>query len=113
VTDLVIVLTTVPAGDVGDRLARTLVEERLAACVNVLAPMRSVYRWRGMVESEAEQQLIVKTRRSLVPGLTARLTTLHPYELPEILVLDVAQGSDAYLAWVRENTGPDPAPTDG
>jgi periplasmic divalent cation tolerance protein len=113
VTDLVIVLTTVPAGDVGDRLARTLVEERLAACVNVLAPMRSAYRWRGIVESEAEQQLVIKTRRSLMPRLTARLTVLHPYELPEILMLDVAQGSEAYLAWVRESTSPDPAPTDG
>ena len=107
-TDLVIVLTTVPAGETGDRLARTLVEEQLAACVNVLAPMRSTYRWRGAVESEAEQQLVVKTRRSLVPRLTARLTALHPYELPEILVLDVAQGADAYLAWVRDSTSPDP-----
>jgi periplasmic divalent cation tolerance protein len=109
VTDLVIVLTTVPAGDTGDRLARTLVEERLAACVNVLAPMRSTYRWRGAIESEAEQQLVIKTRRPLVPRLQARLAALHPYELPEILVLDVAQGADAYVAWVRENTGPDPA----
>jgi periplasmic divalent cation tolerance protein len=113
VTDLVIVLTTVPAGDAGDRVARSLVDERLAACVNVLAPMTSTYRWRGAVEVDAEQQLIIKTRRSLVPRLTARLAALHPYELPEVLVVDVAQGSDAYLAWVRDSTSIEPAPTDG
>jgi periplasmic divalent cation tolerance protein len=104
VTDLVLVLTTVPTGDLGDRVARTLVEERLAACVNVLPPMRSTYRWKGAVETEPEQQLIIKTLRALLPKLSARLSALHPYELPELIVLEAGQASEAYLAWVGEST---------
>jgi len=103
-TDVVVVLTTVPAGSKGEEIGRTLVEERLAACVNVLAPMTSIYRWRGAVEHESEQQVIIKTTRNRVPALQARLGTLHPYELPEFLELTVADSNSAYFAWVVDAT---------
>jgi periplasmic divalent cation tolerance protein len=102
--DVVVVLTTVPAGGTGEEIGRTLVEERLAACVNVLAPMTSIYRWRGAVEHEPEQQMIIKTTRHRVPALQARLGALHPYELPEFLELTVADSSSAYLEWVVDAT---------
>jgi periplasmic divalent cation tolerance protein len=101
--DIVLVLTTVPDSDQGEVIARTLVEERLAACVNVLPPMASIYRWRGGVERESERQLIIKTTRQRVEGLRARLTALHPYELPEFIVLAVADGGAAYLQWIEES----------
>jgi periplasmic divalent cation tolerance protein len=103
VTDVVIVLTTVPEGEVGEQIARALVEERLAACVNVLAPMTSVYRWEGRVEHERERQLVIKTSRDRVALVQARVAELHSYDLPEFLVLPVADGSAAYLGWVAEN----------
>jgi periplasmic divalent cation tolerance protein len=102
--DVVVVLTTVPTGSKGEEIGRTLVEERLAACVNVLAPMTSIYRWRGAVERESEQQIIIKTTRNRVPALQARLTALHPYELPEFLVLPVADSSSAYFEWISQET---------
>jgi periplasmic divalent cation tolerance protein len=98
-----LVLTTLAAEADGAALAKTLVDERLAACVNVLAPMTSVYRWKDTVEQEREQQLVIKTTRARVPALRARLLELHAYELPEFLVVDVT-GSDTYLAWIREGT---------
>ena len=101
-----IVLTTLGADADAAALARTLVEERLAACVNILPAMRSVYRWQGKVEQEREQQLVIKTASDRVPALEARLRQLHPYELPEFLVLEVAGGSEAYLAWVGESAHP-------
>jgi periplasmic divalent cation tolerance protein len=101
--DIVLVLTTVPDSDQGEVIARTLVEERLAACVNVLATMTSIYRWRGAVEREAERQVIIKTTRARLPALQARLAALHPYELPECIVLAVADGGAAYLQWIEES----------
>ena len=106
----VVVLTTLPAsGDVSGDVARTLVSERLAACVNILAPMRSVYRWEGAVQEDDERQLVIKTTRARVPDLWARLRTLHPYDVPEFVVLPVADGSHAYLEWIRGSTTPGPA----
>jgi periplasmic divalent cation tolerance protein len=103
-TDLVIVLTTMPADDRADELARALVEERLAACVNVLGPMSSTYRWRQTVEHEAERQLVIKTSRQRVPALKRRIRELHPYELPELIVIPIEDGTAAYLQWVAEQT---------
>lgn len=101
----VIVLTTL-AGDADAlALARTLVEAQLAACVNILSPMRSVYRWDGEVRAEAEQQLVIKTTAARLDALTTHLLALHPYDTPELLVLD-ARGSEAYLRWVGEMTTP-------
>ena len=100
-TDVVLILTTVPEGDLGDTIARRLIEERVAACVNVCAPMASLYRWRGVVERAAERQLVIKTTREHVPAVHACIAELHWYELPEFLVLAVADGSTAYLEWIR------------
>ena len=102
----VIVLTTLGADADVASLARTLVEERLAACVNVLAPMTSTYQWKGTIEQDREQQLVIKTTAARLPALEARLRDLHPYELPEFLVLPVSTGSEAYLQWVRDSTMP-------
>ena len=98
----VIVLTTLGLDTDAAALARTLVEERLAACVNVLPPMISIYRWKDAVAQDREQQLIIKTAAERVPALEARLRTLHPYEVPEFLVIPLAGGSHAYLTWLRE-----------
>ena len=100
-TDVVLVLSTIPDDERAQTLARTLVEEKLAACVSVHAAMTSVYRWNGEIESSAERQLVIKTTRARVAELESRLKALHPYELPEFLVVPVEGGSDEYLRWVR------------
>jgi periplasmic divalent cation tolerance protein len=100
-----IVLTTIGTDTDPGALASTLVEERLAACVNVLPPMVSVYRWQGSVERSPEHQIVIKTTTDRLDALEARLRQLHPYEVPELLVLDVARGGAAYLAWVRDSVG--------
>lgn len=101
--DAVIVLTTLAADVDAAAFARALVAERLAACVNILPMMTSVYRWEGRVEEAREQQLVIKTAAGRVAALAARLRELHPYEVPEFLVLRVSEGSDAYLRWLRDS----------
>jgi len=101
-TDIVVVLTTVADDERAEGLARQLIDERLAACVNVHPAMTSFYRWNGAVDAGAERQLVIKTTRNRVPALEARLRELHAYELPEFLVLAVEQGSAGYLTWVGE-----------
>jgi periplasmic divalent cation tolerance protein len=103
--DIVLVLTTVATLEAAETIGRTLVEERLAACVNVLAPMISIYRWHGAVERDEERQLVIKTTRQQAAAVQARVAALHPYELPELLVVPVAGGGDAYLQWVKAETG--------
>ena len=102
-SSFVIVFTTLPADHDADLVAHTLVSERLAACVNVLAPMRSIYRWEGKVEEASERQLIIKTTSARVEALKTRLSSLHPYDVPEFLVLAVSGGSEAYLRWLAES----------
>jgi periplasmic divalent cation tolerance protein len=102
--EIVLVLTTVSDDERAESMARTLVEEHLAACVNLHAPMTSFYRWKGGVERDPERQVVIKTTRERLPALEARLKQLHSYELPEFLVMMVDSGSAAYLSWVRENT---------
>jgi len=104
-TDLVLVLTTMPDDRRAEELARTLVDERLAACVNVHGAMRSTYRWQDQIERDAERQVVIKTARGRLPTLEARLRALHPYELPEFVVLSAEAGSAAYLAWVAAEVG--------
>jgi periplasmic divalent cation tolerance protein len=104
VTGVILVFTTMPDDDRADALARTLVEERLAACVSVHGPMISVYRWNGQVERDPERQLVIKTTRDRLAALDARLRALHPYELPEFIVVPVDEGSAAYLQWVADET---------
>ena len=103
--DYVFVFTTLPP-DPGDSaaFARTLVEERLAACVNLLPPMDSVYRWEGKVERETERQLIIKTTRERIAELWERVRELHPYEVPEFVVVPILDGNEAYLRWLGEST---------
>ena len=99
-----IALTTLPIDHDAEALARALVDERLAACVNILAPMRSVYSWKGVTETADERQLLMKTTAERLPALEARLRKLHPYEMPEFVVLPIAEGSRDYLSWLLENT---------
>jgi periplasmic divalent cation tolerance protein len=104
-TDIIIVLTTLGGDADATAFARTLVHERLAACVNVLPPMTSIYRWRGAVEQDREQQLLIKTTAASLAKLQARIRELHSYEVPELLVIPATGGSDPYLTWVRESVG--------
>jgi len=103
-TEIVLVLTTMPDDARAEALAATLVDERLAACVNVHGPMRSTYRWKGQVETEIERQLVIKTTRERVTALESRVRELHPYELPELVVIPVEDGSAPYLNWVANET---------
>ncbi|HXD72651.1 MAG TPA: divalent-cation tolerance protein CutA [Vicinamibacterales bacterium] len=103
--DAVLVLSTLPDDPSAERIARTLVDEKLAACVNLFSPMTSVYRWKGAVESGTERQIVIKTSRALVGALERRLKELHPYELPEFLVLPIDDGSSEYLRWLDESVG--------
>ena len=102
--EYVMVLTTLPVDADGPGFARSLVEERLAACVNLLAPMESVYRWEGNIEQETERQVVIKTSRDRVAMLWERIRELHPYDVPEFLVLPIIDGNDAYLRWVADST---------
>jgi periplasmic divalent cation tolerance protein len=103
-TGCVLVLTTVNAATDSRALASGLVEQRLAACVNILGEMDSVYRWEGKVQAERERQLLIKTTRERLPALEAKLHEIHPYDVPEFLVLPVVGGSDAYLDWLKAST---------
>jgi periplasmic divalent cation tolerance protein len=103
-SDFAVVLTTMPDDHRADELARTLVTERLAACVNVSAPMSSTYRWKQTVEHETERQLVIKTTGDRLTALERRVRELHPYEVPEFLVVAVEGGSDTYLEWVVAET---------
>ena len=106
-----VVLTTVAADTDAVALGRTLVDEGLAACVNVLPPMQSIYRWQGALQVEPERQLVIKTAPANLPALEARLLQLHPYDLPEFLVLG-AEGSVAYIEWVRASGSDTAAPSE-
>ena len=98
-----IVLTTVATPDDARRLADGLLEQRLAACVQTLA-IQSAYRWKGAVQREPEQLLLIKTRAALYPAVEAHLRAHHPYELPEIVRLPIAAGSPDYLRWLAAET---------
>ena len=104
--DARLLLTTAPP-DVAQDLAHVLVEERLAACVSLLPGVRSVYRWKGEIHDDPETQLLVKTTAARLPALAARLAVLHPYEVPELLVLAPEGGSSAWLMWLQAQIGGD------
>jgi len=99
-TDQIVVLSTCSSADEADRLARLLVERRLAACVSVVPGVHSLYRWQGAIESSAEWLLLVKSSRGLFPALAATLEQEHSYEVPEILALPVVEGAANYLNWL-------------
>jgi periplasmic divalent cation tolerance protein len=95
-----VVLTTTDSADEAERLARVLVDARLAACVQIAGPVRSVFRWEGAVSAEPEWQLWLKTDASRVDDITARLVAEHTYDVPEVLVLPVVSGHGPYVTWV-------------
>ncbi len=98
-TDKIVVLTTCDSKKRADKLARHLVKQRVAACVNVLPKARSIYRWNEKVEEASEWMLIIKTRRDLFAALRTEIQTQHSYEVPEVIALPVVDGSESYLAW--------------
>ena len=101
-SDVVIVLTTMPAEADIVAFSRALVDERLAACVSSSGEMRSVYRWEGNVTEDVERQVIIKTTAGRIEELRARMTSLHPYHVPEFIVLPSVDGSEDYFEWVRQ-----------
>lgn len=98
--EVIMVLCNVPDAALAQQIAETLVGEQLAACVNIMAPCRSVYRWQGKLENASEVPLQIKTTAAAYPALQARLLQLHPYEVPEIVALPLVAGLPAYLTWV-------------
>jgi periplasmic divalent cation tolerance protein len=106
----VLVFTNLPDRASAEKLAGLLVERRLAACVNLLAPCASVYRWQGAVQRDEEYPLLIKTTQARYAELEAALRAAHPYELPEIIAVPVSAGLPAYLRWVESETRPEAAP---
>ena len=98
-----VVLVTAPSPEVGTALGRALVDERLAACVNVIPGLTSIYRWQGRREEASECLLLIKTDESRYAALERRLLELHPYTVPEVLALPVERGAPAYVEWLRES----------
>lgn len=102
-TDVLVVMCTLPPGEAAAGIARAVVEERLAACVNILPGMRSIYAWEGELQDNAEQLAILKTTVDRFEDLRTRLLQLHPYSVPEIVALSVVDGHLPYLGWVRDS----------
>ena len=102
--DALLVLTNLPDADSARALAAALVEARVAACVNILSPCRSVYRWEGKVEDAAEVPVLIKTTAERYAALEAAIRACHPYELPEIVAVPISHGLPDYLAWVSKET---------
>jgi len=100
----IVVLITAPSEEEAAKIARALVEERLAACANIVKHIRSVYRWEGKIEDDPEVLMVVKTREALFDALEKRVRELHSYSVPEVIALPIVQGSEAYLKWLEEET---------
>ena len=100
-----IVLCTCPDLATAERIAETVVGERLAACVNIAPGLTSIYRWEGQIQRDAELLLLIKTRQEVYPLLEARIRQLHPYQIPEIIALPIQTGAAAYLDWIARNSG--------
>jgi periplasmic divalent cation tolerance protein len=102
--EYVLVLTTLPADADAPAFAHALVDDRLAACVNLLPVMESVFRWEGKIDRDTERQMLIKTSGERVIALWERIRALHPYDVPEFIVLPIVDGSAAYLKWLAEST---------
>jgi periplasmic divalent cation tolerance protein len=102
-TDKIVVLSTCPSEEEGEKLARAMVEQRLAACVNVVPRVRSFYRWKGAVESAEEWLLVIKSSRERMAGVLAFLEKEHSYEVPEAIALPLVDGARNYLNWLQES----------
>jgi periplasmic divalent cation tolerance protein len=105
-TDKIVVLNTCSSREEAERVARQLVEQRLAACVSIVGGVRSVYHWQGKLEDSEEVLLVIKSRRELFAELQAALGRAHSYEVPEVLALAVVEGSEAYLGWLDRELKP-------
>ncbi|MDB4959187.1 MAG: divalent ion tolerance protein [Myxococcales bacterium] len=101
---VVVVISTFPSADKAAEVARTLVTEQLAACANLVGPVRSIYRWKGELQDDSETLAVIKTTTERLEALKSRLVALHPYELPEVIALPVADGHAPYLAWIASET---------
>jgi periplasmic divalent cation tolerance protein len=104
--DCCVVLNTCPDANSAEKIAGELIERKLAACVNILPGLRSIYMWKGVRESAEEQLLIIKTTTAAYPILEQAILELHPYELPEIIAVPLVAGLPDYLAWIKQNTAP-------
>ncbi|MGH9779394.1 MAG: divalent-cation tolerance protein CutA [Candidatus Acidiferrales bacterium] len=109
-TDKVVVLVTCSSAEEAGRIARALVEERLAACVNVSSPIRSVYRWQGKLADDEEVLLVIKTTRELFDSLRRAVEKLHSYQVPEVICLPVIDGAPNYLNWIGASVAPESEP---
>jgi periplasmic divalent cation tolerance protein len=103
-TDFIVVLVSVGSTDEGERIAEALVTEQLAACVNLIGPIRSIYTWKGALQRDEERLLLIKTRAALFDALECRVRALHSYETPEVIALPITAGSPPYLAWLAAAT---------
>ena len=103
-SDPIVVLVTCGSEDEAAKIANVLVEEHLAACVNIISPIRSIYRWEGKIWDEKEWLLVIKTQKVRFEDLEKRVKVLHSYSVPEIISLPITAGSSAYLNWIRDNT---------
>jgi periplasmic divalent cation tolerance protein len=99
-TDKIVILSTCDSEEQAARVARHLIEKRLAACVNILPGARSIYHWKGAIEEAQEFVLLIKSRRDLFPKLRAELLTVHSYEVPEVIAIPIVDGSEQYLTWL-------------
>ena len=102
--ELVVCFSTAASSEEAEKIAKTLVEEQLAACVNLVPAVRSIYRWQGKVEDGTEVLLVIKTRKSLVATVTARVRALHSYTVPELVAVPIVAGNPDYLGWVSDST---------
>ncbi len=105
-TDKIVVVSTCGSLEEAETIARRLVDTRLAACVNIGNPVRSVYRWKGSVETGQEVPLLIKTRRDLFQALHVELAKLHSYQVPELIALPISEGADSYLKWMEQELAP-------
>jgi periplasmic divalent cation tolerance protein len=102
-TDAIVIFVTAGSEAEAETIARALVEERLVACVNILSPIRSLYRWEGAVADDREWLLLIKTQTDRFSAVEARVKELHSYQVPEVIALPIAAGADGYLRWLQES----------
>jgi len=102
--DFIVVLVTAPDEDGAAKMAETLVEERFAACINIVRDIRSIYSWEGKIEDEREVLMVIKTKKELFEPLKKRIQEMHPYSVPEIIALPILVGSPDYLRWLGDVT---------
>jgi periplasmic divalent cation tolerance protein len=102
--EYIVIFCTVPSKDAGSKIGNALVENKAAACVNIVPGLTSIYEWKGKLCNDEECLLIIKTRKGLFERIKKEIITLHPYELPEIISLQITDGLEPYLSWINENT---------